>query len=256
MATIITPKIPEYGARELKVFIQKATQRAFIYTYSAFAIIMLLYIFSGAIVDAARTAPLMAPIVRMDLIELPSQNEAMEVPPPPPPQTVITGPAARAGTPIAVPDAEIAPDLKEFAEMEDMSRASAEGGDGVDLGDFSSGIDFENQGLNVGVIEEEPDIDDFIAVEVEPGVELGKLQKLVEYPEMAKRAGIEGRVVVKVLVAKTGEVKKIVILTSDNSMLNNAALTAIKKYGDFTPAIQNKQPVMCWVAVPITFRLR
>ncbi len=256
MTTVIIPKAPEYGAREFKVFIQKATQKAFLYTYLIFIFLFLIYMFSGALVDAARTAPLMAPIVRMDLIELPTQNEAMEVPPPPPPQTVITGPAARAGTPIAVPDAEIAPDLKEFAVMDEMSRASAEGGDGVDLGDFSSGIDFDNQGLNIGMIEEEPDPDEFIAVEIQPYVEMAKLQKLVEYPEMAKRAGIEGRVIVKVLVGKTGEVKKILIEHSDNSMLNNAAISAIKQYGDFSPAIQNKQPVMCWVNVPISFRLR
>mgnify|MGYP000848184165 CR=1 FL=1 len=46
------------------------------------------------------------------------QQQQEDVAPPPPPVDVNVGPAARAGTPVAVPDAEIAADLKEFAVMQ------------------------------------------------------------------------------------------------------------------------------------------
>lgn len=257
MASVVIPKINEYGAREIKEFIRRATYRAFAYTGIGFVVLIIAYFLSGAIAEATKRPPLVAPIVKLDLIELPPQDAAVDVPPPPPPQTIInTGPAARAGTPVPVPDADIAPDLQEFASMDIMDRASAEGGEGLDLGDFSNNIDFDNQGINVGVREEEPDPDEFIVVEVEPGVDYAKLQSLVEYPSIAQRAGIQGQVVVKVLVGKQGEIRKKMIEYSDNPMLDKAALDAIDKYGNFTPAIQNKEPVMVWVSVPIRFKLK
>jgi outer membrane biosynthesis protein TonB len=38
--------------------------------------------------------------------------------------------------------------------------------------------------------------------------------------------------------------------------LNQAAIDAIKKYGKFPPAIQNKQPVGTWTTIPLVFRLQ
>ncbi len=151
-----------------------------------------------------------------------------------------------------VPDAEIKPDMQEFATIDVMSRASAEGGDGVDLGTFASNIDFD---VNVEVKEKEPDPDEFIPVEKEPETDIGSLQKLVVYPDLARRAGVEGKVLVRVLVDKTGKVKKTRVDYSDNELLNDAAVKAVSQ-AVFTPAIQNKQPVQCWVTVPITFKLR
>ncbi|MEN6294586.1 MAG: energy transducer TonB, partial [Chloroherpetonaceae bacterium] len=67
---------------------------------------------------------------------------------------------------------------------------------------------------------------------------------------------VEGRVVVRVLVDKDGSAKRMFIDASDNELLNDAAITAIKKYGKFTPAIQNDQPIMVWLSIPIQFKLR
>ena len=257
MATIIVPNIVEYGAREIKQFIEKATYKAFGYTFAGAALIILAYVFSGEIAEATKKPPLVAPIVKLDLIELPPQDAAADVPPPPPPQTVInTGPAARAGTPVPVPDAEIAPDLQEFASMDVMDRASAEGGEGMDLGDFSGNIDFDNQGLNVGVREEEPDPDEFIVMDNDPQPDMAKLQGLVKYPSNAIRMGIEGRVVLRVLVGKKGEVKKVNVEYSDNTLLDQAAIDAVKAYGDFPPGIQGNSTVMYWLSVPVNFTLQ
>lgn len=259
MATIILPKISDYGAQELKKQIEKYTGRAFLYTLSGLALIFFLYWAIAEVQEARRVAPMSAPIVKSELIEIPPKAEETKVdlPPPPPSPTILSGgPAARAGTPIPVPDAEINPDLQEFADLDDMFRASAEGGDGIDLGGFSENIKFGDEDLQVTEREEEPGIDDFVPVEVQPGFDLGKLQGMVKYPDMAKRAGIEGRVVLRVLIDKDGTVRKKKILQSDNSLLDKAALDAIANYGNFTPAIQNNTPVMCWVSVPITFKLK
>ena len=167
------------------------------------------------------------------------------------------GPAARAGIPVPVPDAQITPDMQEFATIDVMSRASAEGGSGIDLGGFASNIDFnQSSKVDVKVKEKEPEPDEFIPVEKEPGVDYSRLQSLVIYPDLAKRAGIEGRVTIRVLIDKDGSVRKMFIEDSDNSLLNEAAENAIRNYGRFKPAIQNQEPIMCWISIPIQFKLR
>lgn len=96
----------------------------------------------------------------------------------------------------------------------------------------------------------------FIPVEKQPVVDIAKLSKLIVYPDIPRRSGIEGRVVVKVLVDKTGKILKSKIEHSDHILLNSAALNAINAYGDFEPAEQGGKKVACWLTVPITFRLR
>ncbi len=260
---VVEPHISDYGAREIKELIRKYTWRAFFVTNSVFLLLFLGYYVYGEIVNSGDYAPPLAPLALgitelTDLNEPPPPPDDLAAPPPPPPQVMVQGgPPQRAGTPIPIPDAEIAPDLKEFASMDVMSRASAEGGDGIDLGGFSDKINFAEQDLDVKAREEElPAEGEFIPVEKQPGVDIGKLQKLVEYPDLARRSGVEGKVTVNVLVSKTGEVLKSKVIHSDSQLLDPAALAAIKKYGKFTPAIQNKQPVACWLSVPIIFKLR
>lgn len=256
---IVLPKISDYGAQELKKQIEKYTGRSFAYTMIGLALLYFLYWGIAEVQEATRVAPMMAPIVKMEMMDFPpqQQEQKVDVPPPPPTPTVVTGgPAARAGTPIPVPDAEISPDLKEFAALDVMSRASAEGGDGVDLGNFSENIDFNDEGLNVTVREEEPEPDEFIPVEETPKFDMAKLLKVLKYPDIARRSGIEGRVILRVLVDKDGSIKRKRVEHSDNEFLTQPALDAIDAYGKFQPAIQNNAPVMCWVTVPINFKLR
>jgi protein TonB len=75
------------------------------------------------------------------------------------------------------------------------------------------------------------------------------------YPSLAMEAGIEGLVMVKVLVGKDGHVLD--VLLSDKiqvPMLNEAALAAARQWV-FTPGIDNGRPVACWTAIPFRFRL-
>ncbi len=75
-----------------------------------------------------------------------------------------------------------------------------------------------------------------------------------EYPELARKAGIEGKVVVEYVVGKDGRVKSARILKSDNEIFNQAALNAVKQYV-FKPAMQNDRPVSVRVIQTIVFSL-
>ena len=78
-----------------------------------------------------------------------------------------------------------------------------------------------------------------------------------KYPKFAKTAGIEGTVVLEVVVKKDGTVGKIEIvksLMSGPDGLDEAAVQAMKQT-IFQPAKANGKPVAVWVTLPITFKL-
>ena len=76
-----------------------------------------------------------------------------------------------------------------------------------------------------------------------------------EYPDLPRRAGIEGKTVVKALVDVDGSIAEVKILqTSGNQMLDQAALAVAQK-AQFSPAKQRDRYVRVWVAIPINFSL-
>jgi protein TonB len=75
------------------------------------------------------------------------------------------------------------------------------------------------------------------------------------YPIQAKRAGIEGIVLVRVLVSPSGLPQKVeVCRTSGYTVLDEAALKAVKNW-TFIPARQGKEPITSSAEVPIRFQL-
>lgn len=75
------------------------------------------------------------------------------------------------------------------------------------------------------------------------------------YPEVAKARGIEGTVVLKVLVGSNGSALKIEInKSSGSSILDLSALETVKSWR-FIPALQNSQNVDSYVLVPIVFKI-
>jgi protein TonB len=84
----------------------------------------------------------------------------------------------------------------------------------------------------------------------------GAIQKALRYPEIARKAGIEGRVIVQVLVSEKGSVVDTRIMKSlGHSGCDEAAVKAIKSV-KWKPALQRDKPVKVWVAIPVIFRLK
>lgn len=100
-----------------------------------------------------------------------------------------------------------------------------------------------------------PDPDEYVEVEREPTVDLKKLQQSVVYPKLAIRAGVEGKVLLRVLVGTDGLPKKCEVMSSPSVWLDTAAISAVMQ-ATFTPAMQNGKPIMVWVTLPVAFRLR
>ncbi|HYE95389.1 MAG TPA: energy transducer TonB, partial [Rubricoccaceae bacterium] len=92
---------------------------------------------------------------------------------------------------------------------------------------------------------------DFVAVEVQ-ATPINQPQP--EYPDFARRAGVEGQVIVRAWVTAEGAVREVQLLRGVHGLLDQAALDAVRRW-TFSPARQNNRAVAVWVAVPITFRL-
>jgi protein TonB len=96
----------------------------------------------------------------------------------------------------------------------------------------------------------------FVVVEQMPELigGLSALQKHITYPEMAIRAGIEGRVVVQFLIQKDGSVKDPYVIRGIGGGCDEEAIKAVKKV-TFTPGKQRGKPVVVRYSLPVSFKL-
>jgi TonB family protein len=98
----------------------------------------------------------------------------------------------------------------------------------------------------------EPGMNEWQSVEIFPQV-VRSIKP--DYPEIAIRSMIEGKVVVKVLVDKAGKVRKTAVTFTDNEVFNQSALDAAGQYV-FTPGMMSSGPVPVWVTLRFEFKLR
>jgi protein TonB len=98
---------------------------------------------------------------------------------------------------------------------------------------------------------EEDEVFEFFAVSEKPVM---LQQAKPEYPDLARKAQIEGVVVVTVTIGKTGVVEDAIIFKSI-PMLDEAALEAAKKC-KFKPAKQRDKFVRVKMNVPFNFKLK
>jgi len=227
-----------YGMRELREFYQK-------YATVGLSFAILLH---GVLIGAYYLAQYLGeeeePVMMVRIMKY------SELGPPPSisnteaaPQVAVSVPVAKptVGIPVPVPDAEVNPEQtiasqKELSEVQGPATTTGPGDGGVQV----------QQDIN---IDEDPA--DFVPVEKQP---VPVKQVSPEYPDIARRANLEGTVWVKILVDKEGKAKKAVIMKSDNEMFNDNAIKAALQWV-FTPAMMNNGPVAVWAAVPFRFKL-
>jgi len=94
------------------------------------------------------------------------------------------------------------------------------------------------------------------AIERQRAIPAYQRNRQPEYPSRARRRGLSGTVMLRVLVDVTGRVAELgVERSSGYSSLDQAALKAVQQWL-FSPATEDGVPVAMWVSVPITFRLQ
>lgn len=104
-------------------------------------------------------------------------------------------------------------------------------------------------------VEEEPTY--FVAVEEmpEPIGGIKAIQEKIVYPEIAKRAGVEGKVYILAFVDVSGNVTKASVLKGIGAGCDEAALSAVEKT-KFKPGKQRGKAVNVQVSIPVVFKLQ
>ena len=207
----------------------EADLRNFYTLFNQAGLIVALLICIGAVrMNLYSAPPAPPPIAEQEEIVMEEiiQTKQIETPPPPP----------RPPVPVEVPNDEIIED--ELIELD------AE----LDLGDV-----FE---LPPPPPPKEDEEQFFIVVEQMPQLigGLKKLQSQVYYPEMARRAGIEGRVTVQFIVNEKGQVENPRVIRGIGGGCDEVALEAVSK-AKFVPGLQRGRPVKVQYSLPIVFRL-
>jgi protein TonB len=244
----VTAAIPysiDEAHRELRNALQVNLERGLI--FSAVIHLLVVSVYYG--VEYAGTITEEEPIVRVrimkysDLGPPPSITNSMSAP--------VIGVAKfgrpSIGMPIPVPDAEINPE-QTIATQTEMSAVVGPG--------IETGMDEEGGALQIAddvvIDDDEPDMGVFVPVEKSPQI-VRSVQP--EYPEIARRAGIEATVWVNILVDKKGKPKKAVVVKEDGAgVFNDTAIRAAMTY-QFTPAVMNSGPVQVWVSIKFRFQL-
>jgi TonB family protein len=152
-----------------------------------------------------------------------------------------------AGTPVAVPDAEVVeePNFPTRLERALLSQADA------------TGMAFgEGDSVVIAFNPEEifPQPEEFVAYQEEP-VPIVPVQPV--YPEIAGLTEKSGDVWIRALIDKTGHVRDARILKPSGTKVGfeEAALAAALK-AVYRPAIQNGQPVAVWISYKVEFRFQ
>lgn len=196
-----------------------------IQSFSLLIVLFLCIVISNLQISASTTDVWV--LEEQELIEMEEivVTKQIEIPPPPP----------RPPVPVEVPDDEIIED--------------------IDI-DIDSDLSLDGL-LALPPPPEEPEEDFFVVVEKMPELigGLAALQRNITYPEMARKAGIEGRVFVQFIVNEKGEVENPRVIRGIGGGCDEEALKAVSK-AKFVPGFQRGRPVRVQYNLPIVFKLQ
>ena len=106
-------------------------------------------------------------------------------------------------------------------------------------------------------IQQEAEVEEEIFIVVEnPSVLIGGItvvQSHIEYPPLALKAGIEGRVIVQFVIDRTGQVLDPQVIRGIGGGCDEEAVRAVLQ-AKFQPGLQRGRPLTVRYTLPITFR--
>ncbi len=154
--------------------------------------------------------------------------------------------------------------LEEVPEVEEVGSDDATGDDGErdgvlwgerdgdPLGERDGRRDGVPNGSpeGLGSAEEGPIV---VAGEVTSPVLKHKLEP--EYPEIARRARLEGQVILAAVISASGKVVEVTVVRSSNPLFDEAAIEAVEQW-EYEPARQRGRPVAVFFTIDVRFSLR
>jgi periplasmic protein TonB len=177
--------------------------------------------------------------------------ESVEPPPPVKNSVKFTAPVIKEDKDVSDED-----ELKSQDEINNakgiVSIATVVGGDdenGKDIADLKEVVTQVAQETTYEVVEQMPSF---------PGGEselLAYIGKNLKYPVIAQENGIQGTVIVRFVVSKTGSVDKVEVLRSLDSACDREAIRVVRTLPNWIPGKQNGANVAVYYTLPIKYKL-
>ncbi len=255
-------KNKEYGAYKLRQGSTKRHIKALIVVLIAVIVAILLPILIKAVTPKHTDQVAYVDQTQLaDLEELEQEKEPEEpqeplpeLPPPPPEvMSVKYTPPVITDQPIAKEDEMKS--IEEVVDKKDAAVASTDNVDGIKLSDANvddlKTLDepVHNPDVPVDFVEQMPEY---------PGGEAEMrsfIAKNLRYPRAAQEEGIQGRVTVRFVVSKTGEITDIKIVRGIHTLCDEEAIRVVKMMPNWIPGRQNGNPVAVIYNVPVVFKL-
>jgi len=118
-----------------------------------------------------------------------------------------------------------------------------------------------NQQKSDSIIQQNKHSDNYEVVEQMPEFPGGERALMdfigsnLKYPLEAQKSGIQGTVLIRFVISKTGKVTKVEVLRSVFSALDDEAVRVVKLLPDWIPGEQKGQKVNVYFTLPIRFKL-
>lgn len=146
-------------------------------------------------------------------------------------------------------------DIKTLADVKHIGLENIDL-DGEDLIDIPTGDELgEGTAVIESPAENRPSIDSFLSPSSRPEpVNMADIQQRILYHDLVREAGIEGTVMVRILIDKQGRYLDHKVTKSPHPLLS-AEVEREVKHLIFTPALQGNHPILFWVNVPFRFRV-
>lgn len=260
---VFADKNKAYGAYKLR----QSSSKRHIYAFGVTLVLAILVTVIPMIVSevkrirAANAPQAIDQVLEMTQLDLEEQVQEEQIikeaaaPPPPPLKSTV-----RFVPPVIAPDEEVAEDVEVhtqddlLASREQISIADVVGDDD------EHGIDIAELEQQQVIVEEAPRV--FEIVEQMPAFPGGEPEMMkwlgenLNYPVIAQEAGIQGRVVVRFVVTKTGAVDEVKVLRGFDPACDKEAVRVVKSMPKWNPGRQNGEAVAVYYTLPVTFRLK
>ena len=191
--------------------------------------------------DKVETIDLAAQTVAVEEEEIINTQEQQEIPPEIPKIPVLSDIID-----IVDDDIQVNDDL--FIDTEDNANL------GVEIMDYHTAVEeeeVEEEAIPFALVEEKPKFQGGDANTFSAWV-----NKNLQYPEIAKENGVQGRVTLQFTVNTDGSVSDVKVLRGVDSSLDKEAVRIVSQSPKWTPGKQRERPVKVTYVFPVIFQLR
>jgi protein TonB len=166
-----------------------------------------------------------------------------------PAKNVVPPPVAHDVPPVTTPDP---PPETADQPPTDLADGPGEGTPGVKDGSLTGTVGGTGEGEGGPGFEHGVDPVEVTGDMVRP-VLLAKVEP--SYPQVARRAGLRGRVILRAVIAENGNVESVEVLSVTNPIFSDAAVDAVRQWR-YRPASMGGRPVRVYLSVVVEFLVR